>query len=76
MEGKEKVERIKKMVPRFAKELICEVLKQCNMDSNLSIQRLLSQGFYSHLQSVLVLGLVLRDTAIKQKDTHFCCVWI
>ncbi|KAI6673221.1 hypothetical protein NL676_001127 [Syzygium grande] len=44
MEGKEKVERIKKMVPRFAEELICEVLKQCNMDSNLSIERLLSQG--------------------------------
>ncbi|XP_030466854.2 uncharacterized protein LOC115685856 [Syzygium oleosum] len=43
MEGKEKVERIKKMVPRFAEELIWEVLKQCNMDSNLSIQRLLSQ---------------------------------
>ncbi|XP_048138048.1 uncharacterized protein LOC125315897 [Rhodamnia argentea] len=43
MEGKEEVEHIKKMVPHFAEEMICEVLRQCDMDSNLAIQRLLSQ---------------------------------
>ncbi|KAF8007825.1 hypothetical protein BT93_K1725 [Corymbia citriodora subsp. variegata] len=43
MEGKEKVKGIKKMVARFGEELIWEMLKQCNMDSNLAVQRLLSQ---------------------------------
>ncbi|XP_039161066.1 uncharacterized protein LOC120289781 [Eucalyptus grandis] len=70
MEVMEKVERIKKKVPRFGKELICEMLKQCNMDSSLAIRRLLSQGFCEPLQSVLVLGLVVRDIAMPSSKRH------